>query len=304
LKRLTSASSTPISGGSPAAYTQTYQYDGFGNLTGKVLNGTSTTIAVNAANNRLSSASYDANGNMTSGSGATMVYDEANRISSAAAVSGGIEYYGYSADNKRFYKYTSAGTEQLTFYGARGEKLGVFGIVNSFGYQIQPVSTNIWFAGRLIVESNEPVFIDRLGTNRTGFLSAGYPFIYTSSERFYPYGDEITSTLNDHEKFATYTRDSYTGFDYADQRYYASTYGRFDTADQYTASAGPGDPGSWNRYSYVGGDPVNRFDPGGTCWITTYSSDGNGNFSVNCFDYLEMALTPSINLHRWRSVLL
>ncbi len=49
----------------------------------------------------------------------------------------------------------------------------------------------------------------------------------------------------------------------ADQRYYASTYGRFNTADQYLASAGPGDPGSWNRYSYTRGDPVNRLDPRG-----------------------------------------
>ena len=59
---------------------------------------------------------------------------------------------------------------------------------------------------------------------------------------------------------------SYTGvdgLDYADQRYYASGYGRFNTADQYQASAGPGDPGTWNRYAYVGGDPVNFADPGG-----------------------------------------
>ena len=49
------------------------------------------------------------------------------------------------------------------------------------------------------------------------------------------------------------------------QRYYASTYGRFNTPDPYQASAGRGDPGSWNRYSYTRGDPVNRVDPGGTC---------------------------------------
>jgi RHS repeat-associated protein len=48
-----------------------------------------------------------------------------------------------------------------------------------------------------------------------------------------------------------------------DQRYYASSYGRFNTADPYQASAGPSDPGSWNRYSYTRGDPVNRKDPSG-----------------------------------------
>jgi RHS repeat-associated protein len=279
LKRLTSASSTPNFGSYPAAYTQTFQYDGFGNLTGKVLNGTTTPITVNAANNRLSSASYDANGNMTSGSGAAMVYDEANRISSAAAVSGGIEYYGYTADNKRFYKCTASGAEEITFYGVRGEKLGVYSLYNSMGYYISPISTNIWFAGKAILESGNPSMMDRLGTNRY------------SNARFYPYGDEISSTGNDREKFATYTRDSYTGFDYADQRYYASTYGRFNTADPYMASANgannPGDPGTWNRYAYTAGDPINRRDPKGLLWSMTCGGafgDGGGDADGPCTD--------------------
>jgi len=58
------------------------------------------------------------------------------------------------------------------------------------------------------------VFADRLGTNRV------------FGARFYPYGDEITSpqTSSDRVKFATYTRDSFTGLDYADQRFYASSF--------------------------------------------------------------------------------
>jgi RHS repeat-associated protein len=48
-----------------------------------------------------------------------------------------------------------------------------------------------------------------------------------------------------------------------DQRFYASSYGRFNTADPYRASAGASDPGSWNRYAYVQGDPVNMHDPRG-----------------------------------------
>ena len=49
----------------------------------------------------------------------------------------------------------------------------------------------------------------------------------------------------------------------ADQRYYASSYGRFNTADRLASSAMAGDPGSWNRYSYSSGDPVNGNDPHG-----------------------------------------
>jgi RHS repeat-associated protein len=63
---------------------------------------------------------------------------------------------------------------------------------------------------------------------------------------------------NDQVKFATYTRDSATGLDYADQRYYGSTYGRFASQDQYVASGGPASPQSWNRYAYTRGDHINR----------------------------------------------
>src|SRR5207245_1580187 len=104
LKRLTSAASTPTSGSSTAPWTQTFQYDGFGNLTAKVLNGTTTPIPVNGATNRLTNAYYDANGNMTSGAGASLNYDDANRISLAQGVSGGVDYYGYNASNKRVYR--------------------------------------------------------------------------------------------------------------------------------------------------------------------------------------------------------
>jgi RHS repeat-associated protein len=56
---------------------------------------------------------------------------------------------------------------------------------------------------------------------------------------------------------------NFAGLDYADQRFYASTYGRFNTPDPYQASGGPSSPASWNRYAYTRGDPVNRIDPRG-----------------------------------------
>ena len=102
--------------------------------------------------------------------------------------------------------------------------------------------------GKLISENSNAVFPDRVGTNRA------------SGARFHPYGDEITSTSNDRQKFATYTRDGYTGLDYADQRFYASSYGRFNTPDPDGGSANPSKPGSWNRFAYVSGDPVNLRD--------------------------------------------
>jgi RHS repeat-associated protein len=274
LKRLTSASSTPTTGSTPAAWTQSFSYDGFGNLTAKVLNGTTTSIAVNAATNRLSSASYDLNGNMTSGAGSSLVYDEANRLTSASPLSGGTEYYGYSPDNKRIVRQETNGTQIWTLYGAGGERLTQFQLAGL------SVAANVWFAGQLIGENGAPVYADRLGTNRG------------SGARFYPFGDEITSTSNDRTKFGTYSRDSFTGLDYADQRMYASSYGRFNTPDRHAASGKANSPLSWNRYSYVQGDPINwrdrrgleRDDGGdGTCvwnddtWSLDCYGDGGGD---------------------------
>ncbi len=61
--------------------------------------------------------------------------------------------------------------------------------------------------------------------------------------------------------FGTYENGEGPGY-YAQQRWYDGN-GRFSTADPYEGSGGAGEPGSWNRYTYVGGDPVNWGDPRG-----------------------------------------
>jgi len=78
----------------------------------------------------------------------------------------------------------------------------------------------------------------------------------------------VTTTQN-RDKFATYFRDS-SGLDYALNRYYSSSHGRFLTPDPYVASASLTNPQSWNRYPYVENDPVNYHDPGGLLrWVPT-----------------------------------
>jgi len=162
------------------------------------------------------------------------------------------------------YRLTASGTEEWTFYGGYGEKLGVFQYSTSAG--LYPVRSNVQFAGRTIIDDNFPVSQDRVGTNRA------------NRARFMPFGDEITSTSNDREKFATYTRDSYTGLDYADQRFYASTYGRFNTPDPFRRSALRRNPESWNRYIYANDDPINKSDPTGrTCVDRSGSWADNGD---------------------------
>jgi RHS repeat-associated protein len=110
----------------------------------------------------------------------------------------------------------------------------------------EPQEKYFYFGNRLLVAQ------DRLG----------------SAVRHLPYGEEQTVTANDRLKFATYWRDGSTGLDDAWHRSYSPTHGRFTNPDPYMASGGPADPGSWNRYAYVGGDPVNFVDPDGR--VSTY----------------------------------
>jgi RHS repeat-associated protein len=82
---------------------------------------------------------------------------------------------------------------------------------------------------------------------------------------YYPYGQEKPSaTTNGTEKFTGYFRDAETGLDYAVNRYHSPGTGRFLTVDPSGRSVRPSNPGSWNRYAYVTGDPINHTDRKGT----------------------------------------
>ena len=163
--------------------------------------------------------------------------------------------YAYDSRNKRVWKGTFSGStltaQEAYFYGVDGQKLGTYSLTLN-GTQITATTTQtaVFFGSKRVAVNGVAFGQDRLGSNAAG--------------KFFPYGeDRGTPIANDQVKFATYTRDSATSLDYADQRYYSSQFGRFMTADQYVASAGANAPQSWNRYTYVLGDPINFKDPTG-----------------------------------------
>jgi RHS repeat-associated protein len=239
-----------------------YGYDGYGNLlskgpvTGKGVV-TSLSQAVDPVTNHIVGKSYDANGNqidiMLPGSYPGL-YDVENRL---IVTTPGGESYGYDPSNKRVWKMMTDGvTEEIYFYGVDGRRLGTYK-PDAPGTMVQ-LSTNLYFAGKLIRSQGQTAAVDRLGSLR-----------WSSGTNYYPYGEEVNTTTQNRDKFATYYRDAATGLDYADQRYYSSVPGRFLTPDPYRAgnrSGDPADPQSWNRYSYTAGDPINRLDPTGRAW--------------------------------------
>jgi RHS repeat-associated protein len=62
-------------------------------------------------------------------------------------------------------------------------------------------------------------------------------------------------------------RDEATGLEHTWWRKYDSSSGRWTTPDPYKGSMMIADPQSFNRYAYVGNDPINFVDPSGLCML-------------------------------------
>ena len=274
LNRLATAEATSSSWG------QSYSYDGFGTLTGQnIIAGSAPTYSATPSPTTNRVGCTDANGNSNEINACGVggyVYDVENRFDGDLIMAGtrapGSYGYGYAPGNKRvsravccssdFNGNTTVSTDEVVYWSVGGQKLaayqiGGYGTLVSFPPSAPPLTatqTGTWyyFGSKMLKNAGGYVVADRLG-------SIGH---------FYPYGQEKSSaTQNGTEKFTGYLRDAETGMDYADQRYHVPGTGRFLTPDLWPTGAPNAVifPENWNRYAYVGGDPVERTDPSGLC---------------------------------------
>jgi RHS repeat-associated protein len=176
-----------------------------------------------------------------------------------ATVNGSTTNYKYDAFGRRVAQQTPNGTN-FYFYDMAGRLLASYPWINGY----QPVRT-VYFAGQRVGQ-----YKDRVGSvrNTNGGISSHY----------YPFGEEITSTANDRYKFAETFRDADTGLDYALNRYYASSIGRFLSTDRGAADFTLAQ--SFNRYAYVRNDPANGSDPTGLILAAPDPADpyGGGDY--------------------------
>jgi RHS repeat-associated protein len=254
-----------------------YTFDPFGNLAAKTVtsgSGPSMSVTVDSATNQIA-GTYDANGNMYPLN--VDSYDVENHLSGAGWNNGvPLLTYAYDAQGKRSFIWPT-GTQDtygpnptsysVVLYSPMGQKLGTYQIntYNSGGNNTALsicstlMSSDQYFGGRRLAA------VDQLGSVGT----------------YYPWGEaKGTTNPQDTWSFATYWRDSVTGLDYANNRYYSNIGGRFMTPDPSSSSGGPSNPQSWNRYAYASGDPVNRLDPGGLMDAAVCDFDGN---EADCF---------------------
>jgi RHS repeat-associated protein len=242
----------------------TYSYDGWGNLTSK---GTAPTF----------SQTYDPALNMAVGSNPPSYvptdysnnYDIEDRPKRGLAeltrmLNGGLSggSLGYDSSGKKVFWLGSDNNTTLCeiyFYSITGQRLAQFGCKIAIG-DSGSNEWSVWMAkrrthvgGQLTADTDydvstlQPTARD-ITTDRLGSIRARGTERYT----YYPYGEIRTSTG---------TSSLYAALE-SPLRGYDSNAGRFDRPDPLGLGAVKmGDLGSWNRFAYVQGDPVNYVDP-------------------------------------------
>jgi RHS repeat-associated protein len=247
LNRLTAASTS--------TWGLAWTYDDFGNrLTQSATAGSpptsSLTYDTTNYTNRITTSgyTYDANGNLTAfpgPQGATSVSYDAFDHAVSFTVGPSTSTVSYDAFGRRIAKTFAGGMQRVYFYDPSGRLLAEYDNLTLGG---GPSRTTQYFAGQRVGQ-----WTDRVGTKRA---DSG------SSSQYYPYGEEITSTNNDTFRFAQTYRDSDSGLDYAQARYYASDVGRFLTPEPDPLMPAK-NPQATNRYNYTLNNPVNFTDPSG-----------------------------------------
>ena len=111
----------------------------------------------------------------------------------------------------------------------------------------------------------------RVITNQNGAV--------TTRKDYMAFGDEASSaqrTANPNydssetrKGYTGYEKDSESGLEFAQARYYNATHGRFTSVDPLTASASIKNPQTFNRYSYALNSPYKFTDPLGLLSVTT-----------------------------------
>jgi RHS repeat-associated protein len=289
-----------VTGSSIGGTAKSVSYDGDGNITYKSDVGTynytaagsaqphaiqSITGTVNSGSGYVTNPSYayDNNGNMLSGGGRSISYTATNQASSMALPGGGAISYQYDTFDQRSQQsapegttvywnaqgvtseeYTAAGTGAVTwrsYLSAAGEKIGV--MVQPAGGATTPIYFHSDHLGSIVALTN----------------AAG-----TVIERddYDPWGKRRNTNGTDDpgDTLTSQTTRGYTGEEHVadvalinlNARMYDPQIGKFMGSDPLVAS--PFTSQGWNRFAYVGNNPLNATDPTGA--YPVWCRDGCG----------------------------
>jgi RHS repeat-associated protein len=286
LQRLTEARET---NNGNQTWKQQFNYDRFGNRTGfsQDVNGQVLQInnlthpTINPLTNRFyhnQGYIYDKNGNLTiDAQNRQFSFNGDNKQQEVRDANGNpIGTYFYDGNGNRVKKVTNLETT-IFVYDAMGK------LIAEYSTQSAQNPTTLYTTQDHL---NSP----RIITGATGNI--------ISRRDFMPFGEELdtdanyrTSNLkygagdNIRQKFTGYQKDAETQLDFAEARYYNNQHGRFTAVDPLLSSGMSGNPQTFNRYIYVGNNPINITDPTGEKWaVRYYVEKGKDMVSFDWYD--------------------
>lgn len=300
--QIASETLTPTTG-TPESWVQEFRYDRFGNRT--FHEATTTTLprecngntevcvatrpvvnpSASTTNNRLNGYTFDAVGNtIRDAENRKFIYDAENKQTKVQTVDGSgnptgtAGEYWYDGDGKRIkkraYRNNVLTEETIFVYDAIGKLIGEYS---------NEVSSRQ--DAKVAYITNDHLGSPRINTDINGNVTARHDY--------HPFGEGIggPQTTNRsvglgyiedtfRKRFTGYERDSETELDYAVNRHFSSSLGRFLQADPYSivlekeqSSSGEAkrdivvaylsQPQNWNRYSYAINNPLRFVDPNG-----------------------------------------
>lgn len=309
LNRLTSVLEKDYSSGTQH-WTQIFAYDRYGNraveadgfiadvnLTPRIAPGLTAEQAATAVQGLHFSNRWNGGGTYPAGTvghdlagnqvtlpgGRAMTYDAENRMTLGSASSGGITYsasYAYDGEGRRVQKSVNGDTTTYV-YDRFGQMAAEYSTVAPAELGTRYYSVDA-----------------RLGSTRVVMDTAG-----NARRRmdYAPFGEELPTGMRSlscgagcdvngqyegtiypgpagavREKFTGKERDSETGLDWFDTRYFSSAQGRFTSPDGLIAKKEwLADPQRWNHYAYVRNNPLRYIDPNGEDLVvyTFYGGD-------------------------------
>jgi RHS repeat-associated protein len=228
-------------------------------------------------NDRLSTESYDPNGNTTVSGARYFAYDFENRLKSMSMLVNGtmtvIATVQYDGDGNRVAKTVGGGTTRYlvddlnpTGYAQVVEELGASGVQRTYTYGTQRINQN-----QLGSSTWTPSFYgyDGGGSVRTLTDATG---TVTDTYDYDAWGNAVNTTGATPNAFL-YRGEQYDpdlGIYYLRARYLNPLTGRFLSKDP--ADGAVTDPATLHKYLYGSADPVNRIDPTG--WADDPPSPG------------------------------
>jgi RHS repeat-associated protein len=239
---------------------------------------------------------YDASGNLIkdtqtqTGATGNRTYDAENRMLSADSANGLANSYVYDADGHRTRRSLNNGGEVWwQVYGIGGELVAEYQLVSGaptlrkeYGYRHGQLLV-MWDGSETGDRQLQWLVQDHLGSTRMGVDRSG-SLGGVRRHDFCPFGEELSagvgirSASNGYgddgvrQKFDGYERDTETGLDFAQARYYSNVQGRFTSPDPLNPIfeyhgvafvAWLGEPQRWNKYAFALNNPLRYVDQDG-----------------------------------------